>query len=186
LQMNDIAYVELETVSPLFFDPYTRNRMTGSFILIDPISNATLGAGMIRADLADQTVGGRVDTSELIPVSATERYKRHGHAPALVVVENHAELAMRLERGLFDDHYEVLLVSGDTLSLAELESQYAAFQSAGLVVIYSCDKLSSESKSKLGILAANRFFDLPASPLPADESSALRNLLSRLQSLRTR
>ncbi len=55
LQMNDIAYVEFETVSPLFFDPYTQNRITGSFILIDPISNATLGAGMIRADLADQT-----------------------------------------------------------------------------------------------------------------------------------
>jgi sulfate adenylyltransferase subunit 1 (EFTu-like GTPase family) len=56
LQMNDIAYVEFETVSPLFFDPYTQNRITGSFILIDPISNATLGAGMIRADLSDQTV----------------------------------------------------------------------------------------------------------------------------------
>ncbi len=56
LQMNDIAYVEFETVSPLFFDPYTQNRITGSFILIDPISNATLGAGMIRADLSDQPV----------------------------------------------------------------------------------------------------------------------------------
>jgi sulfate adenylyltransferase subunit 1 (EFTu-like GTPase family) len=185
LQMNDIAYVELETVSPLFFDPYTQNRITGSFILIDPISNATLGAGMIRADLADQTATAGASTRELVPLSATERYKRHGHNPALVVAENNAVLAMRLERALFDDHFEVLLISGDTVSLAELERQYAAFQSAGLVVIYSCDKLSPETKSKLGILAANRIFDLSASPAPADESSALRNLLSRLQSLRT-
>jgi bifunctional enzyme CysN/CysC/sulfate adenylyltransferase subunit 1 len=184
LQMNDIAYVELETVSALFFDPYTQNRITGSFILIDPISNATLGAGMIRADLADQTASGSASARELIPISAPERFKRHGHLPALVVVENNAAQAMRLERALFDDHFEVLLVSEDTISSAELHTLYAAFQSAGLVVIFSCDKLSSESKSKLGILSAHRFFDLPASKLPADESDAIRNLLSQLQSLR--
>jgi sulfate adenylyltransferase large subunit len=185
LQMNDIAYVELETVSPLFFDPYTQNRITGSFILIDPISNATLGAGMIRADLADQTVG--VDNSaarELVPVTALERYKRHGHGPALIVVENNAVLAMRLERTLFDDHFEVLLVSSDTLSVAELESQYAAFQSAGLIVIYSCDKFSAEATNKLGILSSNRFFDISASESSADESTTLRKLLIQLQSLR--
>ena len=70
--MNDIAYVEFETVSPLFFDPYTQNRITGSFILIDPISNATLGAGMIRADLADQTVADDVCVAqEYAPVTAS-------------------------------------------------------------------------------------------------------------------
>ena len=46
--MNDIAAVEFETTMPLFFDPYERNRTTGSFILIDPLTNATVGAAMIR------------------------------------------------------------------------------------------------------------------------------------------
>ena len=32
---------------PLFYDPYNRNRHTGSFILVDEATNATLGAGMI-------------------------------------------------------------------------------------------------------------------------------------------
>ena len=47
LKMNDIASVEFEAASPLFLDPYTRNRATGSLILIDPHSNATVGAAMI-------------------------------------------------------------------------------------------------------------------------------------------
>src|SRR6202795_1204604 len=119
LQMNDIAYVEFETVSPLFFDPYTQNRITGSFILIDPISNATLGAGMIRADLSDQTV---TEDSAEKPITATERYMRHGHYPALILVEGNPALATRLERALFDDHFEVLLVSGDELPVSALES----------------------------------------------------------------
>jgi len=185
LQMNDIAYVEFETVSPLFFDPYTQNRITGSFILIDPISNATLGAGMIRADLADQTVADEVSvTQEHVPVAATDRYKRHGHYPGLILVENNPGLATRLERALFDDHFEVLLVSGDALPVSVLESQYASFESAGLVVIYSCAALTSETKRKLGALAGDRFFDLSALDLSLEESYAVKKVLSHLQSLR--
>ena len=52
--MNDIAELELETSLPLFFDPYAENRSTGSFILIDPLSNATLGAGMLLAPLDEE------------------------------------------------------------------------------------------------------------------------------------
>ncbi len=50
LALNDIGEVELETSLPLFFDPYRENRSTGSFILIDPLSNATLGAGMLLGE----------------------------------------------------------------------------------------------------------------------------------------
>ncbi|HEV7967928.1 MAG TPA: sulfate adenylyltransferase subunit CysN [Candidatus Acidoferrales bacterium] len=185
LQMNDIAYVEVETVSPLFFDPYTQNRITGSFILIDPISNATLGAGMIRADLADQTDADRVSIAqEYVPVAPAERYKRHRHNPGLILVENNPRLATRLERALFDDHFEVLLMSGDALPASVLESRYAAFESAGLVVIYACAKLATEAKNKLRELAGDRFFDLSALRLPAEEDEAVRKILSHLQSLR--
>jgi bifunctional enzyme CysN/CysC/sulfate adenylyltransferase subunit 1 len=184
LQMNDIAYVEFETVSPLFFDPYTQNRITGSFILIDLISNATLGAGMIRADLADQTVAGDASTQEVASVTATERYKRHGHYPALILVEDNPALAARLERALFDDHFEVLLVSGDALPVSVLENQYAAFESAGLVVIYSCAAVAPEAKRKLGAITANRFFDLSALQMPIEEKDAVQKVLMLLRSIR--
>ena len=181
LEMNDIAYVEFETVSPLFFDPYTQNRILGSFILIDPISNATLGAGMIRADLADQTVA-EISTQE--PVSAAERYKRHGHFPALILVQNNPSLAEHLERALFDEHFEVLVVNGDAVPASALESQYPVFESAGLVVIYSCDALLPEAKRKLGVLAGNHFFDLSTKQPPATEYEVLREVLAVLKSNR--
>jgi sulfate adenylyltransferase subunit 1 (EFTu-like GTPase family) len=49
LALNDIGRVRLRTSAPLVFDPYTSNRRTGSFILIDESSNGTVGAGMIAA-----------------------------------------------------------------------------------------------------------------------------------------
>jgi sulfate adenylyltransferase subunit 1 len=47
LGMNDIGAVEITTSRPVFFDSYADNRATGSFILIDPVTNATAAAGMI-------------------------------------------------------------------------------------------------------------------------------------------
>ena len=47
LSLNDIARVKIQTLKPLFFDPYSRNRNTGNFILIDELTNNTVGAGMI-------------------------------------------------------------------------------------------------------------------------------------------
>jgi sulfate adenylyltransferase subunit 1 (EFTu-like GTPase family) len=47
LGLNDIGRVRLRTSKPLAFDPYSRNRSTGSFILIDEATNDTVGAGMI-------------------------------------------------------------------------------------------------------------------------------------------
>ena len=49
LALNDIGRVRLRTSKPLAFDPYARNRATGSFILIDEATNDTVGAGMITA-----------------------------------------------------------------------------------------------------------------------------------------
>jgi bifunctional enzyme CysN/CysC len=49
LSLNDIGRVRLRTSAPLAFDPYTSNRRTGSFILIEEAGNRTVGAGMIAA-----------------------------------------------------------------------------------------------------------------------------------------
>ncbi len=47
LSLNEIGRVTLRTTQPLFTDEYRRNRTTGSFLLIDEASGATVGAGMI-------------------------------------------------------------------------------------------------------------------------------------------
>ncbi len=47
IQMNDIARIKIRTTQPLFYDRYSRNRITGSIILIDEATNETVGAGMI-------------------------------------------------------------------------------------------------------------------------------------------
>ncbi len=48
VSLNEIARLTLRTTQPLFFDSYRRNRATGSVILIDEATNATVGAGMIQ------------------------------------------------------------------------------------------------------------------------------------------
>jgi adenylyl-sulfate kinase len=47
LLLNDIGVINIETHRPIFCDPYSQNRHTGSFILIDPITNLTVAAGMV-------------------------------------------------------------------------------------------------------------------------------------------
>jgi bifunctional enzyme CysN/CysC len=47
LELNEIAFCNFSTATPIAFDPYAENRETGSFILVDRFSNATAAAGMI-------------------------------------------------------------------------------------------------------------------------------------------
>ncbi|MFN9913722.1 MAG: elongation factor 1-alpha C-terminal domain-related protein, partial [Pirellulaceae bacterium] len=47
LQLNEIGRCSITVNQPLFFDAYRRNKTTGSFIIIDRLSNITVGAGMI-------------------------------------------------------------------------------------------------------------------------------------------
>jgi bifunctional enzyme CysN/CysC len=62
LELNEIGVIDLELDRPVAFDPYDANRETGGFILIDRITNETVGAGMLRfalrraANLKWQTV----------------------------------------------------------------------------------------------------------------------------------
>ena len=67
LQFNEIGEVQLDLHTPIFCDPYQRNRTTGSFIVIDPFNNDTLAAGMIveatparAGEVMDDSAGSRV------------------------------------------------------------------------------------------------------------------------------
>jgi sulfate adenylyltransferase large subunit len=58
LSLNEIGLVRVESGRPLVFDAYRANRQTGSFILIDPIHNATLAAGMVETKSPATTENG--------------------------------------------------------------------------------------------------------------------------------
>jgi bifunctional enzyme CysN/CysC len=60
LGLNEIGRVRLRTGEPLVFDPYARNRTTGSFILIDEATNDTVGGGMIIGTGETQGTGPSV------------------------------------------------------------------------------------------------------------------------------
>ena len=59
LALNEIGLVTVTASRPLLFDPYEENRTTGSFIIIDPATNATAGAGMIVRPLDEERATAR-------------------------------------------------------------------------------------------------------------------------------
>ncbi len=99
LKLNEIARCEIALNAPLAFDTYSDCKGTGSFIIIDRLTNATVGAGMI--------VGLPQRVEETRRVSPGERTARLGQKPSTVWLtgENRLEFAYRLERGLIDCGY---------------------------------------------------------------------------------
>jgi bifunctional enzyme CysN/CysC len=80
LALNEIGEVNLALDRPVPFDPYVANRETGGFILIDRMSNATVGAGMLRFALR------RSHNIHLqhVDVNKAARAVRNGQQPAIV------------------------------------------------------------------------------------------------------
>jgi hypothetical protein len=192
LRMNDIASVEFEAVSPLFFDPYRQNRVTGSFILIDPLSNATVGAAMIEGDVAARPESvardAAVDAPWAKPLAVEERHTRHGHLPALIFADARPELAAYLERALFAQGFEALHVSGGELTSHDPQTVLSLAEKLGLVVILSAPSMDSGRKAEWKKIAADRgldlVFDLAEHKLPADDQDALPAVLALLVPLR--
>jgi selenocysteine-specific translation elongation factor len=121
LELNEIGEISLDTHHPLYFDSYAKNRVTGAFIVIDPLSNETLGAAMII------DIEGREETRG--QVTDADRAARYGHKGAVVTVEDTAS-ALQLERELFDRGANVVV----TTSLEPSGRALAA--AAGLIVIF--------------------------------------------------
>ena len=61
LGLNEIGRVAFQTNQKLFLDPYKNNRLTGSFILVDPINNGTVAAGMIIDRLPESQLRAPAD-----------------------------------------------------------------------------------------------------------------------------
>jgi sulfate adenylyltransferase large subunit len=72
LALNEIGTIRVRTARPIAFDPYARNRATGSFILIDPSTNFTAGAGMIVSAVTDRQQPARAGAAARIAMAARE------------------------------------------------------------------------------------------------------------------
>lgn len=97
VQLNEIALCELTLTKPMLFDSYQQNRATGAFIIIDRLTNVTVGAGMVVGEA--QNADG--DTT---PVSPEDKALRFGQKPAIVAINgsNPEESAQILDRRLFE------------------------------------------------------------------------------------
>jgi sulfate adenylyltransferase large subunit len=169
LELNEIGAVVIETHRPVFFDAYKRNRATGSFILIDPISNETVGAGMItgreprEAHVKSTLLDGL--TFENSRVSPPERSDRNGHHPATVWLTGSQDLAFVVERKLFDRGclVNVLADQNDSSILAELARICNA---AGLITICAgAPRDSAELERARDLVGAELFVDVDAAGL---------------------
>jgi bifunctional enzyme CysN/CysC len=113
LRLNEIGRCQIKLNQPLAFDPYASNRTTGAFIIIDRITNVTVGAGMIldrsTADQADHWADKADEhlNVEQSTVKADERATRFDQQPATLLLTGLAgagksTIAYALERRLFD------------------------------------------------------------------------------------
>jgi bifunctional enzyme CysN/CysC/sulfate adenylyltransferase subunit 1 len=157
LGLNDIGRVRIQCHKPLYFDAYTRNRRTGSFILIDSLSNNTVAAGMIigpsgargEADLAQTTPEGARSQ-----VSQSERRQRLGHGGLSIWISGESplgpELAYALERNLFDIGGVALISDLEAHgNLAGGISVARASLQAGLISVIVAPKLDDAEAKRL-------------------------------------
>jgi len=129
-ELNDIGRTIITTTKPLFFDTYETNRNTGSFVLIDPVTNNTCAVGMILYQLSSDELVSKITDHEikekiskgqcLIPEA--DRVKRYNHKGfTLWITGLHGsgknELAYPLEKELFDMGANVVLLDGSTLRM---------------------------------------------------------------------
>lgn len=133
-ELNEIGRVVLTTNKAIYFDPYKKNRSTGSFILIDPISHNTVAVGMIidklnAEDLPSKIVDEhtleankqRIHRGECL-ISDEQRQKRYNQkGTTLWITGLHGsgknELAFNLEKELFEQGATVVLLDGSSIRL---------------------------------------------------------------------
>jgi bifunctional enzyme CysN/CysC len=130
LGLNEIGRVAFQTNQKLFLDPYKNNRLTGSFIVVDPVSNGTVAAGMIidrmpESQLRAPAGGLSAPKSENIraevsPVSAGARERLLGQRAVTIWMtglsgSGKSSIAQELERRLHDEGRHVYVLDGDNL-----------------------------------------------------------------------
>ncbi|MBB3104672.1 sulfate adenylyltransferase subunit CysN [Azomonas macrocytogenes] len=119
LKLNEIAKVRVSLDAAIALDGYEQNRTTGAFIVIDRLTNGTVGAGMIVAEPTRGHSSGR-HHGKLAHVATEERAARFGQQPATLLFTGlsgagKSTLAYAVERKLFDSGRAVYVLDGQNL-----------------------------------------------------------------------
>lgn len=127
LALNEIGRVVITSAKPLLFDPYHRNRSTGAFILIDPITHNTSAVGMIIDKVNPSDMPSRLvdpESKRLIEQGKSligkqeleKRYRQRGATLWITGLHGSGKnlLAYTLEKQLFDAGATVVMVDGST------------------------------------------------------------------------
>ncbi len=129
LELNEIGRVVFTSMKPIYYDPYDKNRYTGSFILVDSLTNNTVGACMIldREPEAMLPAKGSSETGityqargSLISTQEREsKTKQRGHTIWLtgLVSVGKTEIAYDLEKKLFDAGFNCVVLDGENMRL---------------------------------------------------------------------
>jgi hypothetical protein len=138
---------------------------------------------MIQEDLSASadTLNGQENPTSDTPIASLERHRRHGHYPATILVSARPALSRRLERALFNEGFEAVLVEK---TFDPLKNIWAALHAAGYVVIYHNPSLDPDGRSQLKAAAGEHFFDLAELDLPVGEAEAVEYVLTLAASLR--
>jgi len=189
LEMNGIAEVEVETNQPLFLDAYTASRATGSFIFIDPLSNATVGAGMVRETSLDvaqpeEREGGSLEVGA---VTAEERHRRYGHKAGILLLRNRLALAKSLERALFDNGFHVVVLDASGVASRALENFLTSMYSAGLLVLCTNASLKQQDLAEIpsvGVFQTDDVVDLAGADRETEDAQIAQRALRFAEKLR--
>jgi sulfate adenylyltransferase subunit 1 len=190
LEMNEIACVEFETSQALFFDSYDRNRTTGSLVLIDSLTNATVGAVMIREALGPSAVNSGPDinlgkSAEEGAISFLERMRRRGHRPAVFSVDGQRREAEKLERELLEHGFEAALVTYADIPSASRRTLFSTLWSLGLVIIcWEETGIRTRDRALLDSIAGQFHFDLSQVRSSETEQPYLPRALKMAETLR--
>ena len=124
LAVNDIGRVSISVGRAIHCDPYSVNAVMGGFVLVDPQSNVTVAAGMIRPAAHGDRLAS-TPTSDNVRWSSwniprVEREQRNGHRAAVVWLtglpgSGKTTIARAVERRLFDTGCHTMLLDGDQL-----------------------------------------------------------------------
>jgi sulfate adenylyltransferase large subunit len=175
LEMNQIGLVRLEAARPIYFDSYKDNRGSGSFILIDPVTNATVAAGMIVGVARDAQPADGAESRRPAAVTAGERVTRWKQRGAVIHLGNRVELAQVLERLLFDHGSAVVRFSEWN------DAWTAPMREAGILALVTTPKATT-----FRMITSDGDVELPAESMTeSDEESAraIFRVLERTQVL---
>jgi bifunctional enzyme CysN/CysC len=131
LKLNEIGLCQIALNAPIAFDAYKTCKGTGSFVVIDRITNVTVGAGMI----AGPVTGSEQSNTQ---VSPEERATRYAQQPATICLsgEHKASVATRLERRLFDGGHSCIVIN-DSMDTAMLAQIVSVLKNVGQICLFT-------------------------------------------------